>query len=423
MTLQLDPRSKRHAVQGCLGAALVLICATTLFPLPGQEAVGGFCVFCGELGGVDFVLNVLLFLPLGVGIGLTSVPTSKGIAICAAATVMIEALQFAAVAGRDASAGDALANSLGGATGILIVRTWPYIAAPEPRIRRLLIAISSGFWLSVLALTAFSLNPHPTGPPFYGQLARQRSVEPPYPGSVRRVHLAAIPIPDAEVPNGAGIPSALRAGASFSADVTPEEVPRGFAPIARVADNDDVENVMIGAMADVAVFSVRTSASALRARPYVIGLAGGLTSLRERVTIVGQFHRATGRLVVSRGTSIQRATVTFGLGSGWRLLLPFPSIAMGSTKESLIDVGWLILLLAPTAYWTWNKRAQGSVRAESCLAACSVIAVVVVDGIFQLPVVPRDIAGVLSGITCGSLARRGLASVTEPIHAEFFARQ
>ncbi|HKC81976.1 MAG TPA: hypothetical protein VKB91_12335, partial [Gemmatimonadaceae bacterium] len=53
------------------GASIILICVATLTPQSGHSETSPFCILCGSLGGVDAVLNVLLFLPFGIGLALS----------------------------------------------------------------------------------------------------------------------------------------------------------------------------------------------------------------------------------------------------------------------------------------------------------------------------------------------------------------
>ena len=81
-------------------------------------------MFCGDYGGVDFMLNVALFLPLGVGLALQRLQATRAWLMILAATVVIESLQFAIIPGRDASLGDVIANATGGAIGLWLGRHW-----------------------------------------------------------------------------------------------------------------------------------------------------------------------------------------------------------------------------------------------------------------------------------------------------------
>ena len=94
----------------CTALALCLIGYFTLRPVPEQAAAvaetSPWCIVrCGDLGLLDIILNVLLFLPLGIGLGLLG-RTRAAVAIGFLYSVAIELTQLFLIAGRDASLRD-----------------------------------------------------------------------------------------------------------------------------------------------------------------------------------------------------------------------------------------------------------------------------------------------------------------------------
>ncbi|HEY3013060.1 MAG TPA: hypothetical protein VGJ36_09955, partial [Gemmatimonadales bacterium] len=69
-------------------SGLLFIAATTLVPLPRQaaavEATPLWCLICGAHGGVDVVNNVLLFIPVALGLRLMGMRGTTVIAAGAA---------------------------------------------------------------------------------------------------------------------------------------------------------------------------------------------------------------------------------------------------------------------------------------------------------------------------------------------------
>src|SRR5687767_3754236 len=86
---------------------VLFIAATTLVPLPEKSAAAAatpvWCLVCGEYGGVDVLNNVLLFIPLGLGLRLMGLRTSRVLMLGFFTSVSIELLQLTFVPGRDAS--------------------------------------------------------------------------------------------------------------------------------------------------------------------------------------------------------------------------------------------------------------------------------------------------------------------------------
>ncbi len=117
-------------------AAALLVGSATLWPTDNPGSTATFCIVCGDLGGVDFVLNVVLFMPLGVGLrwllGRWSLAALAGFGV----TLLVETLQWRLIRGRDASLGDVLANTLGTIVGVWIAVEGPRWLNATPLVAR-----------------------------------------------------------------------------------------------------------------------------------------------------------------------------------------------------------------------------------------------------------------------------------------------
>jgi VanZ family protein len=129
-----------------IGAALAVLSVTalaifTLLPVAAMRPVPRpWCLRCGALGGVDFALNVLAFVPLGFGLRLAGLSRVRALVMVVATTLAIELLQLY-IPGRVTSLGDLISNSIGGALGIAIGEWGAAIVLPSPRAaRRLAVA-------------------------------------------------------------------------------------------------------------------------------------------------------------------------------------------------------------------------------------------------------------------------------------------
>src|ERR1700681_448447 len=89
------------------------------------------CLVCGPYGGVDILLNTLLFVPLGVGLRFRGLSPRKAVLTCFALSLSIETAQAFIVTGRDATLSDILTNTSGGAIGYWSARTAPMWLAPS----------------------------------------------------------------------------------------------------------------------------------------------------------------------------------------------------------------------------------------------------------------------------------------------------
>src|SRR5687768_17601575 len=158
-----EAASARATPQTRLGAILVSVSfaaisvATMFATAPSSEPLPRLCVFCGSTGGLDFLLNVLLFLPFGLGLGLLRLSRLRSIALIVAFTVAIEALQYA-IPGRDSSVGDILANTGGGLFGVLLARNWRVWLSPAPAMARALAWVGMAGWIGLLMLSVQGLQ-------------------------------------------------------------------------------------------------------------------------------------------------------------------------------------------------------------------------------------------------------------------------
>ena len=142
---------------------LVAIAILTLRPSPTQAAATAatplLCLVCGNNGGVDVFLNLLLFTPLGVGLRLAGWRWRSVVATAALVSFAVEFLQFTVVTGRDASLSDLVTNTTGAAAAAALAGRWRAMALPSMRTATMLFAGWSVLWIGTLALTVWLQNP------------------------------------------------------------------------------------------------------------------------------------------------------------------------------------------------------------------------------------------------------------------------
>lgn len=143
-------------------AFTVALLAGTLMPLYGPPTSGeGLCLICGEVGAADFVDNILAFVPLGLAAALALGRPGIAALLVMLMSGTIEVLQWRIIAGRDASLGDLVANSLGGIIGAIIAAQWRAIAFPDRRVATRLIASWAILAGLVTGLTVWLTQPDP----------------------------------------------------------------------------------------------------------------------------------------------------------------------------------------------------------------------------------------------------------------------
>jgi VanZ like protein len=338
----------------CTALALCLIGFFTLRPIPEQAAAvaetSPWCIVgCGDLGLLDIILNLLLFIPLGVGLGLVR-GTRVAVAIGFLCSVAIELTQFFLIVGRDASLRDVITNTLGTALGASLVTLWRPIVRCEGHTARRLATIAGIAWLGVLAGTSFGAQPSLPQSTWYGQWAPELGQFDTFPGTVRDVHLNKIFLPSGILTNGTEVRETLLTRRFLlSASAVSEGSTEHEAPIFSIFDDQQQEILVLAQAGQAIHFRTRTRAADLELRslsfrlerfPTTAGTPVEIAVLRDGPSLSLSIESAQGK---ARWTS--RTTV----GSGWAMLLPWeyasgPEAALGSFM-------WLGGLLIPAGYW------------------------------------------------------------------------
>ncbi|HUF34621.1 MAG TPA: VanZ family protein, partial [Gemmatimonadales bacterium] len=194
----------------------VAVAALTLFPNPAGVAAAAatplLCLVCGDHGGVDVVLNLLLFVPLGLGIGLARGSWRRALGAAAAVSLLVELLQLTVVTGRDSSLSDLITNTAGGGLGGLIAVRAGLLAAPEPRVAWRLLSAAAAGWLALLGLSAWLQTPLVGGGAVASTWAHAAAPDA-FQGRVLSVAANGAAMPsNAAVPDGEAVRQALRTG-------------------------------------------------------------------------------------------------------------------------------------------------------------------------------------------------------------------
>ncbi len=249
--------------------ALALVAATTLTSAPSQadrvaETIWS-CVVCGEAGATDVLLNLLLFAPLGVAFRTLGLSWPRSLAAALGLTLAIETTQATLLAGRDASLGDVLANTLGALGGWWL---WPKLAElrqpTRQQARRTAVALWSASTM-VWLLSGWGMHPEGSGRgPWVGQIGRVWSGHVAFPGTVDHVALNGIEVPNDSMPSVASVGTqlALRIAATRHDSVTPSR------PVAllRIVDGVGAQQLSAVQRGEGLLLSARVRAARWRVR-------------------------------------------------------------------------------------------------------------------------------------------------------------
>ena len=384
----------RRAGQALAAAAAACIGLATLLPSAQRFTGDPWCIVCGATGSVDVLLNFLLFVPLGTGLAMAGVGAPRAIAMAFAFTVGIETLQFSVIPGRDASLGDIVANSLGGAAGFAIGARILDLVWPTPLFARKLLAAWSGIWVTVQLVASLALLPANTDRGLVGQIGRALGGRPRYPGRVLSATIDGDAIPNTRFADASHARHALPRGATVEVTVVaPDTAPWWRAPVVRIVDDSLSEALLVGQDGSDLVFGVGTRAAAMRLRPLFFVAHDVFPAVRagadrEDTLRIRASYTAHG-VSLSVATSLRGAhTVTLPVtpAAGWRLFAPYPVFDDGSTRNALANLAWLLGLLLPAIYWASRSVPPSSSRVIRALTGVTAGIVLALLGLVVIPV-------------------------------------
>jgi len=360
-------------------AGLAFIAAATLAPLRDPRglsiATPLLCLVCGERGGADVAANLLLFLPLALGLRLSGESWSRTVLLAGLISFTVELLQLRVVPGRDASLSDLLTNTSSGAIGATIGGLLPRVIAPTPTRAWAFLAGSTAALLLLLATSAWLLTPWTPDGELMSRWAHESLGSDVFGGRVWSVRLDGMPMPpNGPPPDSAAFRRRLDGGRlALEIDLV-SGAPvrdRSWIYMFRVPSGGALTLSQLGREAAVAV-----PARALRFRlqPPMLTLPDGLpgaTGVPVRLSAVEEGRRL--RLSSAYAGSIRTVELTLSPPYGWVMIMPFA--LAGSTAVRWITAACLWALVLPLGYWAgWTRRPAGAVLALAA-ALVSLLAV------------------------------------------------
>jgi VanZ family protein len=414
-TLAPSPHTRR------LGFALVVLSLAAIAWLTLRPAHASsspiesrLCLACGALGGVDILLNTLLFVPLGVGLSLSGSSLRKAVLICFALSLSIETAQAFIGTGRVATLSDILTNTSGGAVGFWSARTAPTWLAPSRKTAAWLAAPWAAIWLLIQIVSSYSFSPSLSASQYHGEIADQRHGRALFHGQVDSARIGTIPIPNGAFADSRSIRQLLLNGAPIVAVVRLAEPTPYFASIIRVADDKQRGIASIAEQGDQLVFSIRTGASNLRLRQPAFGLPGVFTGARppadsaaETLVLSARFNDGTVQLVAQTRAGHRELNLSPRAALAWTFVVPFHGHLEGGGMQRVATFLWTSVLMIPLGYWAAILARQlERVAAFSLIAALAALlaaGLILVPAAFALRgATPLDWIAAVSGVGIGA---------------------
>jgi hypothetical protein len=312
------------------------------------------CVVCGTTGVADVLVNLLLYVPYGVGLTMLGMRPTRALALVLATTFAVELLQYRVLVGRDGTLSDVLTNTLGGTSGIVVARHWRSLALPTPRSSALLAAGWAVVWAGVLAISAYALAPTADTA---GAVVWWKPVMPPF--QQFQGALDAVVVDGRSTVNREILPPPSPSeSVSVAIRVAAEPTRVASAPIVWIGHGDSEDVVLLRARHDlVARFKVRGSAWRLVSPTFLLPGAFGSREPRQvRATMAG--HVLT--LTAAAPNASQARSITLGPTLGWALLVP--SFVRVGPRYHWYSLAWMTVFLFPLGYWAGRGAlARGAV--------------------------------------------------------------
>jgi len=354
---------------------LATILFATLTPTPGAPTLSFWCILCS--GFLDFSANVVMFVPLGFALMLATERRWISFIACVATTLCIELLQVRVVAGRDASLGDLLANTLGGGIGVALAHWRAVFLFPRPTAARGFALAWAALFAAVCGLASAGLRPATVPRSLWIQWTPPRRGFEPFTGQLLAFDVNGIDLPVGWPETSLGVDRLLR-GPTWAATATiaADRLQPRRSVIVRIAEEYGVL-VSIEQMGVHVTCMQKTRAGDFRFHSPKVRLENALPlGNGEAPSIVSvRCIRDGGTLVA--GVDERREALRLSPGLGWLLAWPL-EIAL-TRALWWANALWLIGLAIPLGYWaavaTWADIASRRSRAMMALALASSLAV------------------------------------------------
>jgi hypothetical protein len=397
-------------------AALILIARLTLKPMGGSLPTQfDVCILCGSRGTADFLLNIVMFAPLGIGLRLTGMRRRTIMALAVLFTCTIEALQYYVVPGRDSDLSGIIANSSGAAIGVALTDLRRTLLAPAAAIAGRLAAAAAFAACAAAAGTYWLLTPVLPHSIYYEQIAPDLPGYSPLDGPVLAASFDGAPVRigrlSADSSDAMRI-ALLAGGAVIVATIQPGTTRPELAPIVAVHDQKRREVFLLARHTDDLILRLRRrsdvlgfqSPSATFPRAFAAHPSSGDTATikttLEPVATTFDITRLEGGRV--RSTHLR---VGEGIWDAWRLFIPDDG-RWGAHVQSLAAL-WVAALFCPIGYW-----AGRAARREGMIAS---LATPLLPLVASLAIIPWAAGGPLApwpiwaAAAVGSLLAWGLA--------------
>jgi hypothetical protein len=377
---------------------LGVISGTTLVPFePVERAPAFFCMLCGFGAAADVILNVALFLPLGVALSTVGWRPVRALTLGALLSLGIETAQFA-IPGRDPSFSDVLSNALGTVIGIALARSVDGWWRPGPRLSDVLTIGAALGATSVLAVTGVLFAPSFPEDTYYGGWTPRFGHLEWYGGRVLEVSVDGLQLPPGLIAPSALVRQRLLADPTIVVRAYAGPRQPGLAPLFSIHDHHQREIVLLGVDGDDFVYRYRTRAIGAGFTGAGIRVRGALHGIARRAPLSIVVRRADSGYCV-RVNATERCGVGYTVGTGWTLLLGTQPVPFW--LHPVLNVVWLAALFFPSGLWS---RSGWAFAVAAALTLAGLLAAPVFTGLLPTPGI--ELLAAVAGFLGGWASRR-----------------
>jgi hypothetical protein len=358
------------------------------------------------------LLNVCLFVPLGLFLRLLGWRRSRVIWCGILTTLAVETAQLLVIPGRDASPSDVITNSTGTVVGTVLAERGASLLAPTASAAVRLVVAAAGIPALVLAGTAWLLVPAPPSSVWYGQHAPDLGMYEQFRGTILDASLGSSRMPVGPLRNSPVLRETfLTEGPSIEARFVAGPKPPGPAPIVSVFDENRRKVILLGQGGRWLFFETRMRSDDLRFRTLSFTLPSmPVPTVGDTLRMIGRVEGGRVQVTVTgpRGTLEDRYRLSPGLG--WALVSPVPRPV--GRDAAVLSMLWVALLWVPFGYYAVGRGADGRrggrvVRMAGLVATGGVAAalgMLVTPAVTGVPLPgPAEWIGLAAGILVGAM--------------------
>lgn len=361
-------------------AAVALIGVATLAGSNDSVTVP-WCVPCALRNpglAADLAANVLLFIPLGVGLRLAGFRTATALSAAFVVSLTAELLQAYVIPGRAANVLDLGMNTMGGAVGAIAAPRWRTLISPGAETATWLALVSLGGLIAIVAASAWALAPASARGPL-----TVRGV----PASNTRMRAERVlwAVVDGRAVRGRDTVRLFGPGSRPVRILVALQAPgsgwHGDRSLRLVAEGKRFLRLGIEDDRDELQLEVRRRGEAVRLLspslrvPRPVPRTGGAPVERlDTLVLRAVVAPWSMSLAVQAGPAHRRREARLHPLAGWSLLLPNPRSAM---LGQLLTALWTAALLVPVAYWS----AAAAARRPRLIGAAASVTVAAIWGV------------------------------------------